>query len=103
MKKTATTLLGLFITIALFAQADKSGCEDHAVITRYPGAVIEYCNIKNYSEFAIATGPETGYQIIDDWVKVAGKQTRIYYSIKGDKIVSEIYQNYLEALKKSAV
>lgn len=42
MKKTAITLLNLFLTLSLFAQTDKSGCEDHPVITRYPGAVIEY-------------------------------------------------------------
>lgn len=101
MKKTAITLLNLLLTVALFAQTDKSGCEDHPVITRYPGAVIDYCDTKNYSEFAIATGPEVGYRTINDWVKVAGKQTRIYYSLKGNKIVSEVYQNYLTALKKS--
>src|SRR5690554_1129265 len=82
-----------------FAQSDKSGCEDHPVITRYPGAVIEYCVTKNYSEFAIAIGAETGYQKIDEWTNVSGKQTRIYYSLKGNKIVSEVYQNYLTALK----
>lgn len=82
-----------------FAQFDKSGCQDHPVITRYPGAVIEYCDSKNYSEFAIATGPETGYRKIGEWINVSGKQTRIYYSLKGNKIVSEVYQNYLTALK----
>jgi OOP family OmpA-OmpF porin len=101
MKKTAITLLNFFLTVALFAQIDKSGCEDHPVITRYPGAVIEYCDTKNYSEFAVATGPETGYRTIGEWTNVAGIQTRIYYSLKGDKIVSEVYQNYLTALKKS--
>lgn len=101
MKKTAITLLNLFLTVALFAQTDKSGCEDHPVITRYPGAVTEYCDTKNHSEFAVATGPETGYRTISEWTNVAGKQTRIYYSLKGDKIVSEVYQNYLTALKKS--
>lgn len=101
MKKTLITLFNLFLTIALFAQTDKTGCEDHPVITRYPGAVIEYCDTKNYSEFAIATGPETGYRTIGEWTNVPGKQTRVYYSIKGDKIVSEVYQNYLTAMKNN--
>ncbi len=91
-------LLGMVINVAN-AQTDKSGCKDHPVITRYPGAIIEYCDIRNHSEFAIATGPETGYRKIDKWTNVSGKQTRIYYSLKGDKIVSEVYQNYLMALK----
>lgn len=101
MKETATILLSLFLTASTFAQTDKSGCEDHPVITRYPGAIIEYCDIKNHSEFRVATGPETGYRTIGAWTKVAGKQTRIYYSLKGDKIILEVYQNYLTALKKS--
>lgn len=101
MKKLILTLLiGIGINLAN-AQTDKSGCQDHSAITRYPGATIEYCDTKNYSEFAIATGPEKGYQKIDQWTKVSGKQTRIYYSIKGDIIVSEVYQNYLTALKNA--
>src|SRR5690554_2752429 len=92
------TLLFLCIKTT-FAQSDKSGCEDHPVISRYPGAVIEYCDSKNYSEFAIATGAETGYRKIDEWTNVSGKQTRIYYALKGNKIVSEVYQNYLTALR----
>ncbi len=102
MKKQITTILLVLLTANVFAQADKAGCEDHPVISRYPGAVIEYCNIKNFSEFAIATGPETGYRKIDKWVNVSGKQTRIYYTIKGDKIVTEVYQNYLSALQKGS-
>lgn len=101
MKKEIATILILFLTANVFAQTDKSGCEDHPVITRYPGAIIEYCDTKNFSEFAIPTGPETGYKKIDDWIKVSGKQTRIYYSIKGDIIVTEVYQNYMAALKKA--
>jgi OmpA-OmpF porin, OOP family len=103
--KTHVRIFGLFILflgleVAVFAQNDLSGCKDHPIITRYPGAVIEYCDLKNYTEFAVATGPETGYRKIDDWISVAGKQNRIYYSIKGDRTVAEVYQNYLSALNK---
>lgn len=101
MKTTVLVLVNLLCTLAVFAQADKSGCKDHPVITRYPASVIEYCDTKNFNEFAIATGPETGYRTIGEWTNVAGKQTRIYYSLKGDKNVSEVYQNYLTALKQS--
>lgn len=100
MKTIITLVLTIISTVNLFAQTDKSACEDHPLISRYPGAVIEYCDTKNFSKFNVATGPETGYQKIDKWISVSGKQNRIYYSIKGDKIVTEIYQNYLSALKK---
>ena len=100
MKIKLFLFLSIFSICNLFAQTDSEGCLDHPLITRYPGAVITYCDAKNFSEFAVATGPETGYQKIDSWVNVSGKQDRIYYSIKGDRIVTEIYQNYLSALKK---
>jgi len=99
MKITSLLVLTI-LSVNILAQTNKAGCEDHPLLTRYPGAVIEYCDTKNFSEFAIATGPETGYQKIDKWINVSGKQNRIYYSIKGDKIVTEIYQNYLTAIKK---
>lgn len=101
LKLAGALVLTLMWSMNLLAQSDKQGCIDHPVITRYPGAVIEYCDTKNFSQFAIATGPETDYQKIDKWVNVSGKQTRIYYSLKGDKIVSEVYQNYLTALKNA--
>lgn len=101
MKVTLAFTFFTLLSFNLTAQADKQDCKDHPAINRYPGAVIQYCDVKNHSEFAIATGPETGYQKIDEWTKVSGTQTRIYYSIKGDIIVSEVYQNYLTALKKA--
>lgn len=102
MKVTIVLLLAtIFLGANLFAQADKQGCKDHAAISRYPGAIIEYCDIKNYTEFGIATGPETGYQKIEAWTKVLGKQTRIYYSVQGDINVAEVHQNYLTALKNA--
>lgn len=95
-------LPAMILSASLFAQPDKAGCTDHPAVTRYRGAVIAYCDSKNHSEFAIATGPETGYQKIGSWINVSGRQTRIYYSIKGDKIVSEIYQNYITAVKNAS-
>lgn len=98
MKTTVITLLFLFSSAVAVAQTDQTECQDHSIITRYPGAEIVYCDTKNYSEYGIAIGPETGYRTIDEWINVSGNQTRIYYSIKGDVIVNEVYQNYLTAL-----
>lgn len=100
MKQLFTLLLCLGGKL-LLAQSDQSNCKDHPLVTRYPGATIAYCDEKNFSEFAIAIGPESGYRKIEKWVNVSGKHTRIYYSIKGDKTVTEVYQNYLSALKKA--
>ncbi|NBC27603.1 MAG: OmpA family protein [Bacteroidetes bacterium] len=50
-------------------------------------------------EYRVATGPETGYRQISDWTDVAGKHSRIYYSIKGQITATEVYQNYLTAFR----
>lgn len=101
MKTKLLVLIFVPAFVSAYGQADKTDCADHPAISRYPGALIEYCDVRNFSEYSIAIGPETGYRTIEDWIKVSGKQTRIYYSIKGDKIVSEVYQNYLTAFQKS--
>lgn len=101
MKKLLFLLTILIVSVHVQAQVDASGCKDHPVVTRYPGSVIQYCDIKNHVEFAIATGPETGYRKISEWKAVSGKQTRIYYSLKGNTNISEVYQNYLNAIKNS--
>lgn len=101
MKNTLVLFLVILFPGLMNAQADLQNCKDHPIITRYPGSVIEYCDLQIHKEFNIATGPETGYRIISAWTKTAGKQTRIYYSIKGDRTVSEVYKNYLEAMKRA--
>jgi len=99
MNKVLLGFLLLVIIVNITVRGENTDCEDHPLISRYPGAVIEYCDTKNFNEFAIAIGPETGYRKIDDWLNVSGKQTRIYYSISGNKQVAEVYQNYLTALQ----
>jgi len=99
MKKVLSLLLFVLLSINVYSQNDAEGCSDHPLITRYPGAVIEYCNSSQFLEFGIATGPETGYRQISDWIEVEGKHSRIYYSIQGKITTTEVYQNYLSALR----
>jgi OOP family OmpA-OmpF porin len=102
MSKIYLIFLFEIFCFGLQAQTNANNCKDHPIITRYPAAIIEYCDEQIYKEFHIAKGDEVGYQKIEDWVKVAGKNNRIYYSIKGDRTVSEVYKNYLEALKNGS-
>lgn len=102
MKQLFVFLIAFMNVLPSFAQSDKTNCIDHPVITRYPGAVIDYCDTQIYKEYRIAKGPETGYRTIGDWINTAGKNTRIYYSIKGDRTVSEVYKNYTEALRNGS-
>ncbi len=90
----------LLLPAFLFGQNDKKGCEDHPLITRYPGTYISWCNTDNFSEYHVATGKLTGYRNIDKWVDLEGKVTRISYHFEGERTMGEIYLNYRNALKK---
>ncbi len=98
--KTFILTLALLVPSLISAQ-DKAGCKDHPVITRYPGSVIGYCEEQNHMEYAIAQGKISGYRQIDTWTEVRGKRTRIYYTLKGDMSIRDVYLNYQSALKRA--
>ncbi|MCF8379067.1 MAG: OmpA family protein [Bacteroidales bacterium] len=89
----------VYITSMLSAQ-DIKGSKDHSLITRYPGSVIDYYEVQDYKPYSVATGPQTGYNHIEDWIETEGKFTRIYYTVMGQTTLTEVYRNYLSALKK---
>lgn len=89
----------IFCSYSLFGQ-DISGSKDHPLITRYPGSVIGYYEVQKFQKYYIAAGPETSYKKIDKWEEAEGKFTRIYYSIKGETTLTEVYRNYQSALSK---
>lgn len=91
----------VLISAPLFSQTDISDCEDHPLITRFPAAAIEWCQTQAFNEYHIATGPQTGYKNIDDWIDLEGKVHRIYYSIRSGATMSEVYQNYRNAIQRA--
>ena len=95
-----TALFACFLTLPTFAQ-DANGCKDHPLITRYPGAVLAWCEEQNHVDYAIARGPVTGYKRIDEWTDVKGKRTRLYYTISGTFSLRDLYLNYQGALKRA--
>ncbi|MEM8633964.1 MAG: OmpA family protein [Pseudomonadota bacterium] len=79
---------------------DIDGVEEHPMIERYPGQEIRWQKIENYMPYEIAVGPVTGYRRIDDWIETEGRVTRTFYALEGEeRTFSEIYLNYLDALK----
>ena len=93
--------LGLLTFNLSIAQSDKKGCEDHPLITRYPGAKITWCETQQFMEYHIATGKYFGYKAIDKWIDVEGKVSRIYYEIDNGASMSEVYQNYRNSVQKA--
>ncbi|MFZ1694269.1 MAG: OmpA family protein [Flavobacteriales bacterium] len=95
-------LIALLSSTSAIAQ-DASGCKDHPLITRYPGATLAWCEEMNHVDYAIARGPVTGYKQIDAWTNVKGMRTRLYYTISGTVSLRDLYLNYQSALKRAGV
>ncbi|HEY9113783.1 MAG TPA: OmpA family protein [Bacteroidales bacterium] len=91
----------LFGNLLVFAQ-DIENSKDHPILSRYPGSEIVYYEEQQFKPYKIAVGPVTGYRTIGDWIETEGKETRIYYELKGETTVTEVYRNYMTALKKGA-
>lgn len=102
MNKFSITILFLLLGFSFsLAQKDASGCEDHPLITRYPASILTWCEAQNFAEYKIATGPETGYRKIDDWIETEGKIYRRYYELNAERTLTEVYRNYLQAIEKA--
>ena len=83
--------------------ADIEGVQEHPMIERYPGQDIRWQQIENHLAYRIPVGPVTGFRKIDAWIDTQGRVTRTLYVLRGTKrTYSEIYQNYLDALKGEA-
>lgn len=94
-----TATIFVCVTTLAFAQ-DVEGVVEHPMIERYPGQVIAWQHIENYQPYKVATGPVTGYRAIADWIETEGRVTRTFYKLEGeDRSYSEVYRNYLDALK----
>lgn len=97
------TFLLLMQLIALpgFSQGDRTGCQDHPLITRFPQSQIKWCETQNFSSYHVAVGKVSGYRTIDKWIDLEGKVTRLYYEYEGAATMSEVYQNYRNAIQRA--
>jgi outer membrane protein OmpA-like peptidoglycan-associated protein len=98
--RAAVAALAILFTHSMVMAQDIDGITEHPMIERYPGQVIAWQHIENYQPYKVAVGPVTGYRSITDWIETAGRVTRTFYKYEGeDRTYSEVYQNYLDALK----
>ncbi len=102
LSKAATLILSLVFITNLQAQIDAPYCEDHPMVSRYPGSVLIWCSADNFAEYHVATGKVTGYRHIDEWIDLEGKVYRHNYELYGGTVtLNEVYQNYRNALIRS--
>lgn len=89
------------ISAPAFSQADQADCKDHPLITRFPQSYLKWCETQNFSSYHVAIGKVSGYRTIDKWVDLEGKVTRLYYEYEGAATMSEVYQNYRNAIQRA--
>jgi len=77
---------------------DIMGAQDHPMLTRYPQSVIKWYDVQMFMPYKIGVGKISGYRKIDNWVETAGKVTRIYYELSGERTHADVYANYRKAL-----
>ncbi len=99
MRKSLILAVFCLLSAAGASAQDVAGSADHPLITRYPESVISYYDQQAFVPYRIAVGPVTGYRNIDEWIDVAGQQTRINYDLRGERSFYEVHTNYVNALK----
>lgn len=99
----------LATTIAFAQDKDIKGSKDHPLISRFPGSIIKYYDVKQFDEYTLPLGrlvrkekrDEKGWYKLSKSQHLEGKVTRITYKTPKDRSTLEIYRNYELALKKA--
>lgn len=96
-------LVGMFLLASniAFAQEDAEGSKDHPLISRYPGSVISYYDVKEFDKYVLPLGKLDKDGKLTKSQKLEGKVTQITYSAPEGRSILEIYRNYELALKKA--
>lgn len=98
--RAALAAFSLSVLPVIALAQDIDGAVEHPMFERYPGQSIAWQHIENYQPYKVAVGPVTGYRHIADWIETEGRVTRTFYKYEGeDRTYSEVYKNYLDALK----
>lgn len=98
MIRTATSMVSL--NLMLFAQGtDVRNSKDHALLSRYPGSIIQEYSQRDFDRYPLALGVANGRPA--NIQQIDGTVTRIAYVNPQGRSAFEIYKNYEDALKKS--
>jgi flagellar motor protein MotB len=102
-RKVLFFVLGAFLlatNIAFAQDEDAEGSRDYPLISRFPGSIIKYYDVKQFDEYILPLGKlEKGKLLKSE--QLEGKITRITYKAPEDRSTLEIYRNYESALKKA--
>ncbi|NOY22200.1 MAG: OmpA family protein [Acidobacteria bacterium] len=83
---------------------DVAGSRNYPLISRFSGSIIQYYKVLKWDKYVLPVSPivpEGGGKTWKKKLAVAGKITRIQYSVSQDNNSIFVYTNYLNALKKA--
>jgi OOP family OmpA-OmpF porin len=97
--------LTLLCTSTAWAQdtEDSPGSEDHPLVTRYAGSIIDGYEVKDFTTYTLPLGPAvqdaSGERSAAESVTLEGKVTRVLYRGPEERATLEILRNYQSALE----
>lgn len=98
-------LAALFLSIAgpvLAQTGDVPGSQDHRLISRYEGSVIIDYETKDFDDYELLLGPNSGKaKNLDKGQRLEGAVTKIRYLAPKGRSTLEVYRNYENALKQA--
>ena len=102
MKKANRTAIlsiaaAVAVIIASAGTAFSESGKDHPLIKRYPGSDIRKSFVKDFDEVIMPTG-KSGRKDFENTITVKGKVTAIVYHNPRGRSITEIYQNYEQAM-----
>jgi len=86
------------------AHRDIAGSRNYPLISRFSGSIIQYYKTLKWDKYVLPISPIVSDGGGKTWKKkldLAGKITRIQYSVSNDNNSAFVYANYLSALKKA--
>jgi len=102
--KVIFCLLGgllLATSIAYAQDKDVEGSKDHPLISRFPGSIIKYYDVKQFDEYVLPLGKLDKEGKLTKSQRLEGKITRIFYGAPKGRSPLEIYRSYEAALKRA--
>jgi OmpA-OmpF porin, OOP family len=81
-----------------------AGSRDYPLISRFSGSIIQYYKTLEWDKYVLPVSPivsDGGRKTWKRKLDLAGKITRIQYSVSNDNNSAFVYANYLSALKKA--
>lgn len=99
-------LLAALVPAANAQMPDAPGTRDHPMVKRYEGSWILGYQQREYTDFAIPTGPlkadfsnQTQPYSVERSVKIEGRHTRVLYVVPVKRATLEVLRNYVEDLE----